>query len=132
MRTAVLSGLAISTAHLYAELLLLLRLRSKAEYLAHRLSDDETAARPQALSLAASIFERTGKLELALQCYTKASDSCPDEAFYHVEMASIYEKQGDVQNAVNNYQKALSKGDGFAAQFREKIATKVRDLQDLK
>jgi len=53
------------------------------------------------LTSAAWVFESAGKIEEAIDCYTRSINYAPDDAYSLKRLAAIYSQQGDLENALD-------------------------------
>ena len=77
----------------------------------------------------ASAYEGIGQLDQAVACLTDAIRSGPNSEFYCWELAIMYEKHGQPELALVNFQRSLDLDSGFSEGFRSEIQSKIEQLR---
>mgnify|MGYP000096069610 CR=1 FL=1 len=73
-------------------------------------------------------YERNGKLDEAMNYFQKASEIEPENAIYHFELATLLEKKGELEQAIERYRQVLSHGSDLANGFISQITIKIEEL----
>ena len=119
------------TFTLLAEFCILLRLHAIPKSLYRIALNKWPGEKTQILSRLGFLYERTGNLEKATECYEEESKLEPHNGSHYWDLGCVYEKQDRILLAIENYEKALQFGTDFGMEFRKELQSRVNKLRNI-
>jgi protein O-GlcNAc transferase len=75
-------------------------------------------------------YARKGDFEKALDSAREAMALEPDDAWGHIYMSWIFERQGKLQAAVDHYRRALAMGSDLTDSMRAQLESRIRTIAE--